>query len=90
MISTTVAFNNAIKSASPIAGPITISGDIQNGSVFDLQSKTITNLTIDLTGLVNGEKITLQNGSVTNLTVIDKSGVTLVKKSVAINNETIK
>ncbi len=42
-----------------------------------LQARTITNLTIELTGMANGETLTLTNGTVKNLTVKDKTGVIL-------------
>lgn len=81
-------FNKEISGSSPIAGPVTITGDIPSESVFNLQGKTVTDLTIDLTGMSNGETMTLTNGSVTNLVIKDKSGVTLDLNSVKVTNLT--
>ena len=78
-------FNTAITQG---VDALTISGDITAGSTFDLKGKTITNLTIDITGMANGEDLTLTNGNVTNLTVIDKLGVSFTIENVLIQNAT--
>ena len=67
---------------------LTIFGDIVTNSIFDLKGKTITNLTINLVGMSNGEKLTLTNGTVKNLTVKDKAGVALDVNSVVVENRT--
>lgn len=81
-------FNSKISGGSPIVSPITVSGDIPNGSIFNLQGKTVEDLTIDLTGLVSGETITLKNGSVKKLTIKDKSGVTFNMNAVTVTQKT--
>ncbi len=48
----------------------------------------MTNLTIDLTGMVNGEKLTLTNGTVKNLIVKDKQGVLLDINGITVENTT--
>ncbi|WP_342539154.1 hypothetical protein MKY15_04625 [Sporosarcina sp. FSL K6-1540] len=79
-------FNTAIVQG---VDALTISGDVATGSTFNLQGKTITNLTIDLTGMTNAETITLTNGSVKNLTIKDKTDVTLNVNNVVVENRTI-
>ena len=78
-------FNKAITLG---VDPLTVSGDIATNSVFDLAGKTITNLTIDFTGMVNGEKLTIKNGTITNLTVKNKAGVTLTIDNVQVVSKT--
>ena len=79
-------FNKAIMQG---VDPLTISGDIVTNSVFDLAGKTISKLTIDITGMATGEKLTLKNGKITNLLVKDKTGVTLTIEGVQVVNSTI-
>lgn len=79
-------FNKAITQG---VDTLTVSGDIATNSVFDLAEKTVTNLTIDITGMVNGEKLTIKNGTITNLTVRDKAGVALTIDSVQVVSKTI-
>ena len=56
--------------------------------MFDLKGKTVKDLTIDLSGLVDGETITVTNGTVTNLGVKNKTGVILDLNNLDITNST--
>ena len=78
-------FNAAIAKG---VNTLTISGDIATSSKFDLNGRTIVNLTIDLAGMANGDALTLTNGSVTNLKVIDKAGVLLTIENVLVQSST--
>ena len=84
-VTTVTDFNTAITQG---VDALTISGDIATGSTFDLKGKMITNLTIDITGMTNGEALTLTNGSVTNLTVIDKAGISFAIENVLVQSST--
>ena len=57
--------------------------------MFDLKGKRVSDVTIDLTEMKQGDRVTFRNGTVSHLTIYDQAGVQLIVEDVIIQGQTI-
>lgn len=57
--------------------------------MFDLKGKQVSDVTIDLTEMKQGDVVTFRNGTVSQLTIYDQAGVQLIVDDVIIQGQTI-